>query len=97
VMYLGRSTVNHCGHTHPDIHTYHCVVDTHFSYLSIVIDKPIPLSIGISIGKVGRDVVKAFLSRDNQDETCLIITINDTSIGDLHSDPCITCPPLLLS
>jgi hypothetical protein len=86
VMYLGRSTVNHCGHTHPDIHTYHCVVDTHFSYLSIVIDKPIPLSIGISIGKVGRDVVKS-----------LIITINDTSIGDLHSDPYITCPPLLLS
>jgi hypothetical protein len=32
------------------------------------------------LGKVGREVVK---NLDNQDETWLIITINDTSIGDL--------------
>ena len=35
------------------------------------------------IGKVGREVVKKLIISDNQAETCLIITINDTSIGDL--------------
>jgi hypothetical protein len=35
------------------------------------------------LGKVGREVVKSLIISNNQVETCLIITINDTSIGDL--------------
>ena len=37
----------------------------------------------VRIGKVGREVVKSLIISNNQVETCLIITINDTSIGDL--------------
>ena len=53
----------------------------------------------VRIGKVGREVVKR-LDCDNQAETCLIITINDTSIGDLPliitiSDNCKNQPKRL--
>jgi hypothetical protein len=49
------------------------------------------------IGKVGREVVKRL---DYQAETCLSITINDTSIGDLPliitiSDTCKNQPKRL--
>jgi hypothetical protein len=52
------------------------------------------------IGKVGREVVKKLDYHDNQAETCLIITINDTSIGDLPliitiSDTCKNQPKRL--
>ena len=51
----------------------------------------------VRIGKVGNQV---FDISDNQDETCLIITINDTSIGDLPliitiSDTCKNQPKRL--
>jgi hypothetical protein len=51
------------------------------------------------VGKVGREVVKKFslIISDNQDETCLIITINDTALGYLPliiniSDTCKNQP-----
>jgi hypothetical protein len=52
------------------------------------------------IGKVAREVVKSLIISDNQDETCLIITINDASIGDLPliitiSDTCKNQPKSL--
>jgi hypothetical protein len=53
------------------------------------------------IGKVGREVVKRLDHQsDNQAETCLIITINDTSIGDIPliitiSDTCKNQPKRL--
>jgi hypothetical protein len=53
------------------------------------------------IGKVGREVVKRLDNQsDNQAETCLIITINDTSIGDIPliitiSDTCKNQPKRL--
>ena len=54
----------------------------------------------VRLGKVGRDVVKKLDYQDNQAETCLIITINDTSIWDLPliitiSDTCQNQPKRL--
>ena len=55
----------------------------------------------VRIRKVGREVVKKLdyptAGSDNQDATCWIITINDTSIGDLPliitiSDTCKNQP-----
>jgi hypothetical protein len=42
-----------------------------------------PVIIMGRIGKVGKEVVKILIISDNQAETSLIITINDTSIGGL--------------
>ena len=55
----------------------------------------------VRIGKVGREVVeKGLIISDNQAQTCLIITINDTFIGDLPliitiSDTCKNQPKRL--
>ncbi len=52
----------------------------------------------VRIGKVGREVVqKVLIISDNQAQTCLIITINDTSTGDLPliSDTCKNQPKRL--
>ena len=54
----------------------------------------------VRIGKVERSGEKGLIISDNQDETCLIITINDTSIGDLPliitiSDTCKNQPKRL--